>query len=133
MNMFTMRTIKRLLLAAVMLLVVYSGDVFHRESDPLNALCIAALALTGTRPYLIGSASFLLSAAGVFAVAVAAPWLTAHFPADTLPRRMLKALAGSALIPVLLMPVCACYFQWCNQASAAVAVGVLQRLSQRLA
>ena len=97
--------------AAVMLLVVYSGDVFHRQSDPLNALCIAALALTGTRPYLIGSASFLLSAAGVFAVAVAAPWLTAHFPADTLPRRMLKALAGSALIPVLLMPVCACYFQ----------------------
>ena len=44
--------------AAVMLLVVYSGDVFHRQSDPLNALCIAALALTGTRPYLIGSAPF---------------------------------------------------------------------------
>lgn len=97
--------------AAVMLLLVYSGDVFHRQSDPLNALCIAVLALTGTRPYLIGSASFLLSAAGVFAVAVAVPWLTAGFPADTMPRRIWKALAGAGLIPVLLMPLCACYFQ----------------------
>lgn len=97
--------------AAVMLLLVYSGDVFHRQSDPLNALCIAVLALTGTRPYLIGSASFLLSAAGVFAVAVAAPWLTAHFPVDTLPKRILKGLAASSVIPILLMPLCACYFQ----------------------
>ena len=44
-------------------------------------------------------------------MAVAAPWLTAHFPVDTLPKRILKGLVASSVIPVLLMPLCACYFQ----------------------
>ena len=45
----------------IMLLIVYSADIFERKADTLNSLCIAVIVLTIFKPYTITNSSFLLS------------------------------------------------------------------------
>ncbi len=57
----------------IMILIVCSGDMFNRRSDPLTSLAIAAVLLTLTEPFSIRNTSFMLSFSGVLGTAVFAP------------------------------------------------------------
>ena len=59
--------------AAVMLTIALGAVVFRRKTDPLNTICLCALAMTLFSPYLVADTSFRLSLAGAFGVSVAAP------------------------------------------------------------
>lgn len=59
--------------AFIMTLLVYSAELFKRQSDPLSSLSIAAFILTFGTPFIVRSASFMLSFSGVFGAAVLAP------------------------------------------------------------
>lgn len=59
--------------ALIMTLLVYSAELFKRQSDPLSSLSIAAFLLTVGTPFIVRSASFMLSFSGVFGAAVLAP------------------------------------------------------------
>lgn len=59
--------------AFIMTVLVYSGELFRRQNDPLSSLCIAAFILTCTTPFAVRDTSFMLSFSGVFGAAVIAP------------------------------------------------------------
>ncbi len=59
--------------AAIMIILVYSSELFKRKSDTLNSLGIAVILLTIGCPYAVRDASFLLSVGGVFGIGVVAP------------------------------------------------------------
>lgn len=62
--------------AFIMTLLVYSAELFKRQSDPLSSLSIAAFILTVGTPFIVRSPSFMLSFSGVFGAAVLAPFVT---------------------------------------------------------
>ncbi|MCH5192811.1 MAG: ComEC/Rec2 family competence protein [Oscillospiraceae bacterium] len=59
--------------AAMMLIIVHGAELFRRRADVFNSLGIAVILLTITDPFAVRDSSFLLSAAGVFGIGVAAP------------------------------------------------------------
>ncbi len=61
--------------SAVMVILVYGAGIFRRRADTFNSLGIAVILLTAFSPFAVRDASFLLSAAGVFGIGVAAPAL----------------------------------------------------------
>ncbi|MGN1105430.1 MAG: ComEC/Rec2 family competence protein, partial [Huintestinicola sp.] len=62
--------------AFIMTFLVYSAELFKRQSDPLSSLSIAAFILTVSTPFAVRSTSFLLSFSGVLGAAVLAPFVT---------------------------------------------------------
>ena len=62
--------------AGIMLTLGLAAPLFHRKTDTLRSLCIAAVLCTAFTPYVIGSASFWLSVSGVFGIGIAAPYMT---------------------------------------------------------
>ena len=62
--------------AGIMLTLGLAAPLFHRRTDTLRSLCIAAVLCTAFTPYVIGSASFWLSVSGVFGIGIAAPYMT---------------------------------------------------------
>lgn len=96
--------------AGIMLGLVYGAELVVRRADPLNSLCIALMLLTIAQPFAILSPSLLLSASGVFAIGVFAPWLTASMPVDTLPQRTLRRFAQFSCVTIALLPVSALFF-----------------------
>ena len=59
--------------ALIMTLLVYSAELFKRQSDPLSSLSIAAFVLTVGTPFIVRNTSFMLSFSGVLGAAVLAP------------------------------------------------------------
>lgn len=94
----------------IMLLIVYSADIFERKSDTLNSLCIAVIVLTIFKPYTITNSSFLLSVSGVFGTGVIAPYLTAGMKTATRPQRLLKNIVSLLCTTIAVMPVSVMYF-----------------------
>lgn len=97
--------------AGCMLLLVSGAGLFRRQADTLNSLCIACILLTVTQPDTIRNASFLLSASGVFAMGVLAPFLTKHMPEGTILQRIRKQLCAFACVTAALVPVSALFFE----------------------
>jgi competence protein ComEC len=125
--------------AAIMVIITYSGVFFSRRSDTANSLAIACIVITAVNPFSLFDASFLLSAGGVFALAVLFPavsgkhLLTAEeiraekraestekegqTPARILYNVSLKLLSGvkdiviaSAVVSISMLPVFFFYF-----------------------
>ncbi len=59
--------------SAVMVIIVYSSQLFRRQADTFNSLGIAVILLTLPCPFAVKDASFLMSAGGVFGIGVIAP------------------------------------------------------------
>jgi ComEC/Rec2-related protein len=59
--------------AAIMVIITYSNVFFSRRPDTANSLAIACIFLIAANPFAITDASFLLSAGGVFSLAVVYP------------------------------------------------------------
>jgi ComEC/Rec2-related protein len=116
--------------AAIMIIITYSGSLFLRRADTASSLSIACVFITAANPYAITDASFLLSAGGVFALAVLCPILVtkSRKTADEIRReikskervkispflRLLKAILTviftSVVISLTLLPICFFYF-----------------------
>ena len=96
--------------AAVMLIIVQTGSLFRRQADVFNSLGIAVILLTITDPFAVRDASFLLSAAGVFGIGVAAPEAVKLIEE----KRKLGAAAKSAVmsvcVSVVVFPVSMLFF-----------------------
>ena len=87
--------------AAIMLTIALGAVIFRRKPDPLNTICLCALAMTIFSPYLVADTSFRLSLAGAFGVSVAAPNFIRTFGIKT---RIAKALAVSLCACALTAP-----------------------------
>jgi ComEC/Rec2-related protein len=59
--------------SAIMVVITYGGSLFSRRADTANSLAISCVLITAANPLSITDASFLLSAGGVFALAVLFP------------------------------------------------------------
>lgn len=59
----------------VMIILVYSAELFNRRSDPLTSLGLAAVVLTIGSPFCVRNVSFLLSVSGVMGAGVIAPYV----------------------------------------------------------
>lgn len=90
--------------AAIMLTLSYSSALFFRRSDTLNSMCIAAFAMTLHFPYVISSASFILSFSGTFGAGVFAPYFTSRLPAGTFLRWLFKTAVYTFLVSVSVIP-----------------------------
>lgn len=93
--------------ALIMTLLVYSAELFKRQSDPLSSLSIAAVLLTVRTPFIVRSASFMLSFSGVFGAAVLAPFVLENVKKAFENRFGRKMGEGVGLIGSVLTAVCA--------------------------
>lgn len=91
--------------AYIMLLISYSAPLFFRKSDTLNSLCVAVVAMTFFSPYIIRSASFILSVSGVLSTAIFAPYL-----AKNIKNKALKAIANAIFVSICIIPPSVLYF-----------------------
>ncbi len=82
----------------IMVVLVYSGQILLRKSDPLSSLAVAAVILTITAPYLIRNTGFLLSLSGVFGTAVLAPDFIKRFESQTFFKDKRLPIAVKSLI-----------------------------------
>lgn len=84
--------------AAVMVTLHRAAPLIGRKTDPLRSLCIAMFLCTCFTPYVIGSASFWLSASGVFGIAVAAPYLIRQTKAGPVQADAVRLITVSAAV-----------------------------------
>lgn len=96
--------------AAVMLFIVYSGNIFYRSADTMNSLGIAALLLTFDCPFAVRDASFLLSFAGVIGISIAAPAVIDVFERKRELHHVIKAFIVSASVSATVFPVSFLFF-----------------------
>lgn len=91
--------------AAIMMSAAVMGTVFRRKTNPLNTICLTAALITLLSPYSVGDASFQLSFAGTFAVAIAVPELVKLFKIKTaLGRNFALTLTASVVtVPLILL------------------------------
>lgn len=71
----------------IMIIMVYSAELFNRRSDPLTSLAAAVIILTAGCPFSVRSPSFMLSVSGVIGTAVIAPALIRTLEAKINARR----------------------------------------------
>lgn len=96
--------------AAFMLTLIYGAELFGRQNDSFNSLCIAALILLIREPYLIKNSSFLLSAAGTFGAAVFAPYITADMKDETFLENLRKKMMTVFCISCSVFPFSVLFF-----------------------
>lgn len=96
--------------AAVMVILVYGADLFRRKADTFNSLGIAVIILTVTSPFAVRDASFLLSAAGVFGIGVAAPAYIEEAEKKRRMGKLAKAFISSLCVMVVVFPVTLLFF-----------------------
>lgn len=101
--------------AALMMTVALGSEVFRRRTDPLNTICLCALALTLFSPYTVADASFQLSFAGAFGVADMAPNLVREFKLSGIAKAFAVSLCASAATAPFIM-------QSFNELSAAAPI-----------
>ena len=96
--------------AAVMLIIVNAGSLFRRRADVFNSLGIAVILLTVTDPFAVRDASFLLSAAGVFGIGVAAPQVIKVIEEKRKLGSIAKSAVMSVCVTVVVFPVSMLFF-----------------------
>jgi ComEC/Rec2-related protein len=116
--------------AAIMIIITYSGSLFSRRADSFSSLSIACVLITAENPYAITDASFLLSAGGVFSLAVIYPILrpkirktAEEIRREFMSRERIKTnllsklknasidiILSSIVISLTLLPICFFYF-----------------------
>lgn len=100
--------------AGVMLIAVFTGKLFRRQSDPLNSLGLASLILLGGNIYLAGNISFLLSGLATFGLVALYPYFQFHYKKGMLrlQRKLINTnnAAAVSLIAVLFTVPAAGFF-----------------------
>lgn len=96
--------------AAIMIALVYGAGLFRRRADTFNSLGIAVILLTAASPFAVRDASFLLSAAGVFGIGVAAPAITAEIEKKHRLGNTARSFIASACVMVVVFPVTLLFF-----------------------
>lgn len=96
--------------AAIMIALVYGAGLFRRRADTFNSLGIAVILLTAASPFAVRDASFLLSAAGVFGIGVAAPVITAEIEKKRKLGGIAKSFISSVCVMVIVFPVTLLFF-----------------------
>lgn len=96
--------------AAIMIILVYGAGLFKRRADTFNSLGIAVILLTVFSPFAVRDASFLLSAAGVFGIGVAAPSFIKFVEEKYILDKSMKSLVASACVTVIVFPVTILFF-----------------------
>lgn len=96
--------------AAIMIALVYGAGLFRRRADTFNSLGIAVILLTAASPFAVRDASFLLSAAGVFGIGVAAPVITAEIEKKRKLGGIAKSFIASVCVMVIVFPVTQLFF-----------------------
>lgn len=96
--------------AAIMIALVYGAGLFRRRADTFNLLGIAVILLTAASPFAVRDASFLLSAAGVFGIGVAAPVITAEIEKKRRLGGIAKSFIASVCVMVIVFPVTMLFF-----------------------
>lgn len=96
--------------AALMLIIVYGADLFRRQADVFNSLGIAVILLTITSPFAVRDASFLLSAAGVLGIGVAAPKIIKLIEEKRQLGWIAKSVVTSFCVSVVVFPVSMLFF-----------------------
>ena len=92
--------------AFIMTIIVYSGELFRRQNDPLSSLCLAAFILTCTTPFAVRDTSFMLSFSGVFGAAVIAPAVSESIR-SAYKKRFEKNMGCVGLVSSTVTAVCA--------------------------
>lgn len=96
--------------AAIMILLVYSAELFKRKSDTFNSLGIAVILLTVTSPFAVRDASFLLSVTGVFGIGVIAPKILKDIRKEHHIGKIAESLISSLCVMIVVFPVTALFF-----------------------
>ena len=96
--------------AAIMILLVYSAELFRRKADTFNSLGIAAILLTITSPFAVRDASFLLSVTGVFGIGVIAPKIIKDIRKEYHLGKIAESLISSLCVMIVVFPVTALFF-----------------------
>ncbi len=96
--------------ASFLLTVMVSGELFHRRTDTLNALCFCSIVMLTFSPYAVTSVSFLLSYSAVFALNTAAPYVMGFVRAQGIRRSILSGLVSSFSVVIITMPIQLMYF-----------------------
>lgn len=93
--------------AAIMFSVYIISRLINRPSDSLNTVSVAALIIMVSEPFAAADVSLLLSLAGVFAVAVVAPFVTALFKVRS---KILSSLFASLCASLITFPAITLFF-----------------------
>ncbi|MGN1102745.1 MAG: ComEC/Rec2 family competence protein, partial [Huintestinicola sp.] len=93
--------------AFIMTMLVYSAELFKRQSDPLSSLSAAAFILTVGTPFIVRNTSFMLSFSGVLGAAVLAPFVEDNVKNAFENRSGRKMGEGAVLTSSVLTAVCA--------------------------
>ncbi len=96
--------------SAIMVILVYGAGLFKRRADTFNSLGIAVILLTVFSPFAVRDASFLLSAAGVFGIGVAAPALIKDMEKTRALNGSLKTVISSFCVMAVVFPVTLLFF-----------------------
>lgn len=91
--------------AAIMLAVLYSTELFHRENDTLNTLALAVLIICVSNPFAVHNQGFLLSVSGTYGIGVLAPYMTKNINSG-----IIKNLVSMFCVSVCVMPLSILYF-----------------------
>lgn len=96
--------------AAVMVTLVYGAGLFRRRSDTFSSLGIAMIVLTAFSPFAVRDASFLLSAAGVFGIGVAAPALIEEIGKKRKLGTAARSVIASLCVTAIVFPAAILFF-----------------------
>ncbi len=84
--------------ALIMADFVYSAKLFRRQSDTLNSLAGAVLAICIANPFAVYSSGFLMSVTAAFGVGVFGPYMTRNFTGSSIVRSFLIMVCTSLCI-----------------------------------
>jgi ComEC/Rec2-related protein len=116
--------------SAIMVVFTYGSALFTRRADTANSLAISCILITAANPFSITDASFLLSAGGVFALAVLFPKVInkRRITADEIRKKykspikekhvfikkifssIFEIFLSTIVISLTLLPICFMYF-----------------------
>jgi ComEC/Rec2-related protein len=98
--------------AAIMLIIVFGGELFMRKGSTLNSLAIALFAILLFQPYAILDAGLIMSFSGTFGVGVVAPRLMPPAFAGRAggTRNLKQAFVVSASASLCVLPASAIFF-----------------------
>lgn len=96
--------------SAIMMTIIYAGDLFMRRGDCANSLGIAGIILCLFNPYCVFSSGFLLSFCSAFAAGTAAPHIYRRIHIKARPQILFKGLVFSCVETVFIAPLCVIFF-----------------------
>lgn len=98
--------------SAIMMSVLYAGDMSLRRSDSANSLGIAGIILCLANPYCVHSAAFLLSFSSAFAAGVVSPAVCTKLGIEGKQRGFYspKAAVTALTVSIFISPVCLIFY-----------------------